>query len=184
VSEPVAPDSGFPRVTTRPLPRCRFICGPNGSSRRDAGEDSIEHEEPLSWDELRLLVADWRRSPHFCYGVDLYNYAYWWEAHHAWEPLWRGCPKTDPLHQALQGLIRVSAAHLQRHMGHARGARTLVDRAGKSFAASGPEFSVLLGIDFRAWFHQQVVPYFERPETTAYPFLRPGLSCEPQPARR
>ena len=73
---------------------------------------------------IRLpCLADWRQTEDYLYGVDLYNFAYWWEAHEAWEGLWN---KTeDDCRLFLQGLIQISAALIKYHMRQLRGLQSL-----------------------------------------------------------
>ena len=56
---------------------------------------------------------DWRASEAYLFGCDLYNHAYWWEAHEAWEGLWQVCDKAAAQGRFLQGLIQVAACHLK-----------------------------------------------------------------------
>ena len=65
----------------------------------------------------------WRQNEDYLYGVDLYNFAYWWEAHEAWEGLWLEAEDTYRLF--LQGLIQVSASLIKYHMRMLRPLRTL-----------------------------------------------------------
>ena len=65
----------------------------------------------------------WRQNEDYLYGVDLYNFAYWWEAHEAWEGLWHQAEDTYRLF--LQGLIQVSASLIKYHMRMLRPLRTL-----------------------------------------------------------
>ena len=63
-------------------------------------------------------------EPGFLFGIDLYHAGYLWEAHEAWEGVWKD--SRDPL---VQGLIQMAASLLKRHLGNERGARKLADRA-------------------------------------------------------
>ncbi len=65
----------------------------------------------------------WQRNEAYLYGVDLYNFSYWWEAHEAWEGLWHQAEGTYRLF--LQGLIQVSASLIKYHMRMLRPLRTL-----------------------------------------------------------
>ena len=72
--------------------------------------------------------AEWAKSIDYLYGCDLYNHAYWWEAHEAWEGLWQLTDKTGIQGRFFQGLIQASACHLKRLVGHANG----VERLGRT----------------------------------------------------
>lgn len=74
-------------------------------------------------DEKLLSAEMWRKNEDYLYGVDLYNFAYWWEAHEAWEGLWHQAEDTYRLF--LQGLIQVSASLIKYHMRMLRPLRTL-----------------------------------------------------------
>ena len=49
------------------------------------------------------------------WGIDLYNNGYYWEAHEAWESLWRQTSSLD--RDFLQGLIQCAGAALKLAMG-------------------------------------------------------------------
>lgn len=74
--------------------------------------------------DANLLPPErWQQNEDYLYGVDLYNFAYWWEAHEAWEGLWHQAEDTYRLF--LQGLIQVSAALIKYHTRMLRPLRTL-----------------------------------------------------------
>ncbi len=56
----------------------------------------------------------WSVNEAYLYGVDLYNFAYWWEAHEAWEGLWHVAE--DDYRLFLQGLIQVCASLIKHQM--------------------------------------------------------------------
>jgi predicted metal-dependent hydrolase len=49
-------------------------------------------------------------SDAFLWGLDLFNHGYYWEAHEAWEGLWRVADRDGPLRMLFKGLILLSAA--------------------------------------------------------------------------
>ena len=64
----------------------------------------------------------------YLWGVDLYNHGFYWEAHEAWEGLWRVAQR-DPVQRAfLQGLIQCAAACLKSELGDAAACRRLATR--------------------------------------------------------
>lgn len=102
-----------------------------------------EHDENLLPPEM------WRQNEDYLYGVDLYNFAYWWEAHEAWEGLWHRAEDTYRLF--LQGLIQVSASLIKYHMRMLRPLCTL-STAGRSklrqvIVESGDMASNYMGIN-------------------------------------
>ena len=72
-----------------------------------------------------LSAATWWENEVYLFGVDLYNYAYWWEAHEQWEGLWRLAGAKSLCGLYLQGLIQVGAALIKWHQGNRRGAGQL-----------------------------------------------------------
>ncbi|HET8759902.1 MAG TPA: DUF309 domain-containing protein, partial [Nitrospiria bacterium] len=67
----------------------------------------------------------WRTLQTYLRGVDLFNRWYFWEAHEAWEPLWRTHPPQSDPARFIQGLIGATAALLKHRMGNERSAQTL-----------------------------------------------------------
>jgi len=115
--QPIWPDA--PRYgPDEPFPPYRYVPGgPHPHPVRDPdGHSHGAEEEP-----------DFRR------GIDLYHAGYLWEAHEAWEGVWKA--SSDPaLRDLCQGLIFVAAALLKVHAGNPGGVRKLVPRARKRLA--------------------------------------------------
>ena len=66
--------------------------------------------------------------PNYRWGIDLYNAGYYWEAHEAWEQLWRQAVAESPAHQLLQGLIQSTASALKARVQQWSACRKLADR--------------------------------------------------------
>ena len=123
-----SPDPHYPRYTARPLPPYRFIIGenphpqenPQGHSyRQPLGiykfNDRVSYH--LSLEDAELLdPLNWFENEAYLFGVDLYNYAFWWEAHEIFEHLWRQFSRTSSPGYFFQGLIQVSGAFLKWHL--------------------------------------------------------------------
>ena len=62
------------------------------------------------------------------YGIDLFNARYFWEAHEAWEKVWRNAPEGSRGRDVVKGLIQVAAALFKLHLGNELGARRLAGR--------------------------------------------------------
>ena len=110
------PDPDFPRYSIRPFPAYRFLLGENPHPTVDPEGHSFgkPHEEaPL------LTEAHRRENETYLYGVDLYNYAYWWEAHEAFEGLWADFHRNTPESDYLQGLIKIAASFYKWQLGDA-----------------------------------------------------------------
>jgi uncharacterized protein len=123
-AEPAPADPAFPRYTAGPFPAYRFIPGLSPHPRRSPRGHSWGRPEP------RVQALDpeaWASCPLYLRGVDLFNHAYWWESHEAFEALWRG-HVPDPTAVFFQGLIQIAAAELKRLMGSERAAQALYGR--------------------------------------------------------
>ena len=90
---------------------------------------------------------DWHTSAAYLLGVDLYNFAYWWECHEVFEGFWHAVGRRTEQGQFFQALIHMAAANLKRFLGN----RAAADRLGR---AALIRFQALphryMGIDVRA----------------------------------
>lgn len=123
------------------------------------------------------LPDGWRRCEAYLLGVDLFNRAYFWEAHEAWEEVWHAAGHRSLPGRMAQGQIQVAAALLKRHMEVPAGARRLFEKAGRRFDAverwlrsGGGRDSVYMGVDLPAW-RDGIARYLEA-EAAPFPFLR------------
>ena len=75
---------------------------------------------------MAFFTAQWQTSEEYLYGIDLYNYAYWWECHEIFEGLWHAVGHHTEQGNFFQALIQFAAANLKRFTGHHRAAGNLV----------------------------------------------------------
>jgi hypothetical protein len=143
--EPLPPDPAFPRYTKALFPAYRYVPGRSAHPRRDPVGHSYGRPEPHA---DPIDPAAWAQSSVYLLGVDLYNQAYWWEAHECFELLWHMTDKEGPLGNLLQGIIQVAAGNLKRFMGEESAAQKLGAR-GLARIATVP--SPFLGLDVRAF---------------------------------
>lgn len=99
----------------RTLPAWRFIPGLTGP--RESRHTASVHGP---W-----TAEQWPTLQPYLRGVDLFNRWYFWEAHEAWESLWRVHPPQSEPARYIQGLIGAAASLLKLHMGQVRAAQTL-----------------------------------------------------------
>ena len=149
-----------------PFPPYRHVPGTTPHPIRDPRGHSHGLEED---DSPVSLPADWCQTEDYLYGIDLYNFAYWWEAHEAWEGLWN---KTeDDCRLFLQGLIQISASLIKYHMRQLRGLQSLStngrkkvhqvltnldDPTGLYMGVNLPEFLACLDTFFEPFFSDTV----------------------------
>ena len=148
-----APDPRCPRYCPRPFPRYAFVPGKTLHPRRHPQGHSYGRLEPKA---AGFLPVDWHRSEDYLYGVDLYNFGYWWECHEVFEALWHAVGQKTEQGNFFQALIQLAAANLKRSIGAHVSAEKLL-RAGLARLQSVPP--VYLGLDVRA-FVQEVHDYF------------------------
>ena len=152
--EPEPPFAGAPRYAPqRPFPPYRFVPGlnphpvshPQGHSYRGGAREAPPP---------RFAPERWRENVEFLHGCDLYNHAYWWEAHEAWEGLWHLTRKDGEEGLFLQGLIQIGASSLKRHMGETDGSVKLAQlgvQKLRAVVASAPQRREFMGLDVAAF---------------------------------
>jgi predicted metal-dependent hydrolase len=101
------------RYSSQPFPRYRFIPGQHPHPRRDPKGHSYGRPEPRP---ASCDPTDWRQSEEYRYGVDLYNFAYWWESHEVFEGLWKAVGPRTEQGSFFQALIDLAAGNLKQHM--------------------------------------------------------------------
>jgi uncharacterized protein len=141
VIEPAPGDASWPRYTLRPLPIYRFVPGKNPHPRRDPKGHSYGKPEPQP---SQFLPEDWRQSEDYLYGIDLYNFAYWWECHEIFEGLWHAAGHDTEQGNFFQALIQLAAANLKNFSGNHDAAKNLLT-SGLARLQKTPTF--YMGID-------------------------------------
>lgn len=108
------------------------------------------------------------RSPNedYLYGVDLYNFNYWWEAHESWEKIWMNS-SDDFERKFLQGLIQISAAMIKWWLQQEKAMEGLL-REGMEKLRSVPQ--KYQGVDLSN-FLARVSRFAASPSSENYPFL-------------
>jgi uncharacterized protein len=144
--ESKASSSEWPRYSSLPLPAYRFVPGVTPHPRRHPAGHSYGQPEPA----LSALAPDhWQTSDPYLYGVDLYNFAFWWECHEVFEGFWRAAPNTEQ-GCFFRALIHVAAAHLKKSMGSPASAERLSLAAFERFQTLP---HIYMGIDLRGFAH-------------------------------
>jgi uncharacterized protein len=141
VTEPTPLNPCWPRYSQHPLPSYRYLPGQTPHPRRNPRGHSYGRPEP----KPRILpVTRWESSDDYLYGIDLYNFAYWWESHEIFEGFWHASGRNSVQGNFFQALIQLAAANLKRFMGNDAAAQRLV-HAGIVRLQNVP--SVYMGID-------------------------------------
>lgn len=156
VIEPQPPNPTWPRYSTHPFPSYRFLPGNNLHPRRDPLGHSYGQPEPQL---VAFPPEEWERSEDYLYGIDLYNYAYWWECHEVFEGLWHAAGHDTEQGNFFQALIQFAAANLKRFLGNEQAAQKLA-RSGLARLQSLPQ--LYMGID--------IIAFSEKYGTLSTPF--------------
>ncbi len=144
MTEPQPPDPSWPRYSTIPFPPYRFVPGRNPHPRRSPLGHSYGRPEPQI---AAFSPEDWLQAKEYRYGIDLYNYAYWWECHEVFESLWHAVgPKTEQ-GNFFQALIQLAAANLKHFAGDIQAADNLMRRG---LIRLGRVPDVYMGVEIRA----------------------------------
>ena len=123
MTEPEPPDPNWPRYSPHPFPSYRFIPGQTPHPRRNPLGHSYGQPEPKP---TPFSAARWHTSKEYLYGIDLYNYAYWWECHEIFEGLWHAAGHNSEQANFFQALIQFAAANLKRFTGNHQAAENLI----------------------------------------------------------
>lgn len=129
------PERAFPPYAYVPGHHPHPLRDPGGH-RHGAGETPPRALDP----------ARWRDSADFLHGVDLFNHGYYWEAHEAWEGLWRAYPRDSDAARLLRALIHLAAAGVKQRESRPRGVARHVAKA-TTLLDSLPRSQRLFGLD-------------------------------------
>jgi hypothetical protein len=76
----------------------------------------------------------WRDCRPYLYGLDLFNYGYYWEAHEVWERIWHAAGRAGPVGTFIKGLIKLAAAGVKAREGRPEGVRSHARRTVELFS--------------------------------------------------
>ena len=123
MTEPDPPDPHWPRYSTRPFPTYRFVPGKTPHPRRDPSGHSYGLPAPTP---SSFPTDRWQQSDDYRYGIDLYNYAYWWECHEVFEGFWHAAGRDTEQGNFFQALIQLAAANLKHVLGNSTATQNLL----------------------------------------------------------
>ncbi len=123
MTEPHPSDTSRPRYSVHLFPVYRFVPGKNPHPRRDPRGHSYGKPEPTP---SAFQPEDWRQSDDYLHGIDLYNFAYWWECHEIFEGHWHAVGRDTEQGNFFQALIQFAAANLKHFTGNHQAAEKLL----------------------------------------------------------
>lgn len=157
MGQPDLCDPGWPRyLPDLALPPYRHLPGQTPHPHTHP----LGHRFSLVGPELRLTDENWPTHRAYLAGVDLYNRAFWWEAHEAWEGPWRVSAPECRRH--LQGLVQLAAALIKWHQGNQRGMEKLARSSRALLEVVAAEHPHHLGMDLASLL-ERVGAFFSAP---------------------
>lgn len=169
-----------PRYSRVALPRYAHRLGVTPHPATDPRGHGFGHAAESPGPEHWRSPEGWRTCEAFLEGVDLFNAGYWWEAHEAWELLWRSTPhpgpgdadSAEPARQRafVQGLIQLAAAALQRAAGNQAGVGVLLERAARNLDGAPAGY---MGVDAPALLEaaRRAAAVSDEAPTAAWPII-------------
>ena len=139
------------RYAQAPFPAYAYLPGHTPHPRRDAGGHAYGQPEPQG--SLTNPNA-WPQTPLYLEAIDLFNAGYYWEAHEAWEALWKVLPAHEDHARFLQSLIQLSAASLKYRLNHPEGVHRLFVQAIEKLQDLSKRHTTYMGIDLRRLIQQ------------------------------
>ncbi len=100
-------------------------------------EIEVDDFDPMRWDQCTSYL----------FGVDLFNYGFYWEAHEQWEAVWIRTGRRGDVSDFLKGLIKLAAAGVKAREGREIGVRRHARRAGQLFSRLKRSHAKMLGLD-------------------------------------
>jgi hypothetical protein len=143
--EPKPSNLQWPRYSSHLWPAYRFVPGVSPHPRRHPKGHSYGQPEPAP---SPLAPGQWHANEAYLFGVDLYNFAFWWECHEIFEGFWRAAGAKSEQGRFFQALIHVAAANLKVCMGNPSAAHRLSKAALKRFYVMPQTY---MGIDIRVF---------------------------------
>jgi uncharacterized protein len=141
---PTPPDDSHIRYSEAKFPSYHFIPSINAHPTRDPKGHSYGETEP----KLKYLAPEnWEENQAYLFGIDLYNYAYWWESHEQWEGIWHTTQKDSVYGQFLQGLIQISAAFIKWQLHQHEGMKRLYEIGFSRLSFVKESQSLFMGVD-------------------------------------
>lgn len=161
---PQPPNPNHERYSSIPFPTYRYVPGRFPHPRRHPDGHLYGHPEPKV---TEFSASTWAVSEIYLYGVDLFNFAYWWECHEQWEAIWKFTGPESYEGRFLQGMVQVAAANLRNFMGSHDSGAALAQKGLSRLRDF--EDDIFMGIDVAA-FIKSTDGHFANP-SQPYPLI-------------
>jgi len=94
-----------------------------------------------------LSEENFRENKAYLFGLDLFNYGYFWESHVWWEALWHEAGRKGEIADFLKGLIKLSACGVKVELKQIDISQGHFDRALELFNPLAKDHKTFFGID-------------------------------------
>ncbi len=135
------------------LPAERYVPG-HGRASDHAFFAAIKAQCPA-----HVSDANWRSTPPYLFGFDLYAAGYFWEAHEVWEPVWMACAPNSRERALTAGLIQLANGCLKLVMRRPKATMRLLGEASAQLRAAAWPAGRVMGLSPAAL--QQEIAAFE-----------------------
>lgn len=115
----------------RPLPPYSYVPGrfPHPISHPDGHSYSPSGHPVTTGAAQPPSLVSWPPPSDLLFGLDLFNHAFYWEAHEIWEQLWILCGRSGRDADFLKALIKLAAAGVKAREGNPTGVKRHANRA-------------------------------------------------------
>jgi len=100
-------EAPIPRYSERQFPPYTYVPGQQLHPVSDPGGHMYGTTPHVC---TPVEIDAWQQSETYLYGIDLFNYGYYWEAHESWEALWHATGRKGSKGDFFKGLIKLAAA--------------------------------------------------------------------------
>ncbi|MEX2171880.1 MAG: DUF309 domain-containing protein [Pirellulales bacterium] len=110
----------------RQLPPYSYVSGRFPHPNRDPRGHSYAEPAPQVG---KVRPEEWRQCETYLWGIDLFNYGYYWESHEAWEAVWHASGRRGTVADFCKLLIKFAAAGVKAREGRPEGVKRHALRA-------------------------------------------------------
>ncbi len=162
--QPETADPNWPRYSRVAFPAYRFIPRLTPHPYRDPDGHSYGQAMPSA---AAIEPTRWRESEDFLFGIDCFNFAYWWESHEILEEIWHAVGHTSEQGQFLQGVIQIAAGYLHQFSGRAEPANRQIEAGLRRLSAIPDHY---MGVNVREFSSTVRATFHHEPHT--YPLIK------------
>lgn len=136
-------------LPSREFPPYAFIPGKHTHPEKPGG-----HMENIEVSTQKLDQNNYFSNEEYLYGIDLFNYHYYWESHVWWESLWNVAGRKGDDADFLKGLIKLAAAGVKINLKQDEAAAGHIKRALEILSPLSKDQNNWFGIELNSLISQ------------------------------